>query len=187
MKQSSDHVRQGTHSSGSPQSGEPVCLLTVGKLRRTHGVKGEIVLEMTTEFPNRIKAGIKVYIGENRQEHTLSSIRPKGSLFLVSIDEIEDCDAVSIFRNQWVYAEEATIGALPKGRFYQHEVIGMQVEDEQGTPLGTVSEILVTGANDVYVITSSDGKEILIPAIKSVVLSMDRETQKMVVKPQEWD
>jgi 16S rRNA processing protein RimM len=186
MRKSSDQARQSIHSSGSPQSGEPV-YLTIGKLRRTHGVKGEIVLEMTTEFPHQIKSGIKIYIGQDKQEHTLASIRPHGSLFLISIEGFTDCDSVSVFRNMKVCADASLIGSLPEGRFYHNEVIGMHVEDEQGKPIGRVKEILVTGANDVYVIAAPDNSEILIPAIKQVVLSMDRETQKMIVKLQEWD
>lgn len=186
MRKRSDQASQGTYSSGSPQSGEPV-YLTIGKLRRTHGVKGEIVLEMTTDFPEQIKTGIRIYIGQGKQEHTLASIRPHGRLYLISIEGFNDCDAVSIFRNMMVYADSSVIGPLPEGRFFQNEVIGMQVEDEQGKPIGRVKEILVTGANDVYVIAAPDDSEILVPAIKQVVLSMNRETQKMIVKLQEWD
>ncbi len=161
--------------------------MTAGKLRRTHGVKGEIVLEMTTEFPDRIRAGIQIYIGKDKHAHTLASIRPHGNLFLVSIEGYNDCDAVSIFRNQMVYVDPSIIGPLPEGRYFHHEIIGMQVEDEKGKPIGRVKEILVTGANDVYVVETPEETEILIPAIKQVVLSIHRETQKMVVKLQKWD
>lgn len=180
------HLKQEKNLSGSPQSGEPV-YLTVGKLRRPHGVKGEVVMEMVTDFPQQIKAGIHIYVGEKKQEYKLISIRPNGALFLVSIEGFSDCDAVSIFRNQWVYVLASTIGPLPDGLFYHREVIGMQVADEQGNPIGIVKEILVTGANDVYVVEAHDGSEILLPAIKSVILSMNRDTRSIVARLQEWD
>lgn len=186
MSKSSDQARQEINPSGSPQSGEPV-YLTIGKFCRTHGVKGEIVLEMTTDFPERIQAGTRIYIGKDKQSHTLTAIRPHGRLFLIYIAGYDDCDAVSVFRNQTVYVDASIIGPLPEGRFYHREVIGMQVEDEQGKLIGRVKEILVTGANDVYVIETPNDSEILIPAINQVVLSMNRETQKMIVKLQEWD
>lgn len=180
------HVKQETNLSGSPQSGEPV-YLTIGKLRRPHGVKGEMVMEMITDFPNRIKAGIQIFIGEKKKEYKLISIRPNGELFLISIEGFSDCDAVSVFRNKWVSVLASTIGPLPEGLFYHREVIGMQVADEQGNLIGTVKEILVTGANDVYVVEAPDSSEILLPAIKSVILSMDRDAHRMIVRLQEWD
>lgn len=187
MSKSRVEVKQEKNdSSGSPQSGEPVCL-TVGKLHRSHGVKGEIILEMTTEFPTRVKAGMKIYIGQKKQEFILKSIRATDKNYLVSFEGINDCETVSIFRNQWIYADESIMGVLPKGRFYQREVLGMKVFDEEGKSVGEVIEILVTGANDVYVVKTQDDKEILLPAIKPVILSMDRETRSMVVKLQEWE
>lgn len=178
--------QENNNASGSPQSGEPV-YLAIGKLRRSHGVKGEIILEMTYEFPKRIKPGLKVFIGKDKQEFILSSIRPTNKLYLVSIEGFNDCDAVSVFRNQWVYVYRSTMGPLPDGLFYQHEVIGMQVIDAKGNAVGIVKEILETGANDVYVVNTPEGEEILLPAVKSVILSMSRETNSMVVQLQQWD
>ncbi len=186
MSKAGAHLKQEKSLSGSPQSGEPV-YLTIGKIRRPHGVKGEVVMEMVTDFPQKIKAGIQIFIGEKKQEHRLVSIRPNGDLFLVSIEGFTDCDAVSVLRNQWVYVLASTIGPLPEGLFYHREVIGMKVIDEQGNLLGTVKEILVTGANDVYVVKANDDNEILLPAIKSVILSMNRDTHSMIVRLQEWD
>jgi len=180
------NLKQEKNLSGSPQSGEPV-YLTVGKIRRPHGVKGEVVMEMITDFPQRITAGIQIHIGPKKQAYKLASIRPTGELYLISIEGFTDCDAVSVFRNQWVYVPASTIGPLPDGLFYHREVIGMQVADEQGNSIGIVREILVTGANDVYVVEAEDGSEILLPAIKSVILMMDRDTGRMVVRLQEWD
>ena len=75
---------------------------------------------------------------------------------------------------------------LPEDRFYHHEVLGMRVLNESGEFLGEVGEILETGANDVYVVVTPEGQEILIPAVKTVVLSIDRDTKKIIVRPQEW-
>ncbi len=71
---------------------------------------------------------------------------------------------------------------LPDGEYYHHQLLGMQVFDENGLDLGKLSEILETGANDVYVIKSADGKEELIPATKDNLLHVDLQEKKMVVK-----
>jgi 16S rRNA processing protein RimM len=186
MSPHSGKLKQETKPSGSPQSGEPV-YVTIGKLRRPHGLNGEVIMEMITDFPEKIKAGMKIFVGKGRKEYILSSIRPTDKLFLVSFEGFKDCDSVSIFRNQWVFVESSTLGPLPEGRFYQHEVVGMQVFDETGNPVGIVKEILVTGANDVYVISKTSGEDLLLPAIKQVIRSMNRETHCMVVHLQEWD
>jgi len=186
MSPRSGKLKQEVKSSGSPQSGEPV-YLTIGKIRRPHGLNGEVIMEMTTDFPEKIKAGMRIFVGKGKKEYILSSIRPTDKLFLVSIEGFSDCDTVSIFRNQWVFVESSTLGPLPEGRFYQYEVVGMYVFDETGNPVGSVKEILVTGANDVYVISTPGGADLLLPAIKQVILSINRETQSMVVHLQEWD
>mgnify|MGYP000846706772 CR=1 FL=1 len=148
-------------------------------------ITGNCIAKISHSIGSKIT--IQIYIGEKKQEHKLASIRPNGDLFLISIEGFTDCDAVSVFRNQWVYAQSSTVGPLPDGLFYHREVIGMKVIDEQGNLLGVVKEILVTGANDVYVVDTQDNHEILLPAIKSVILSMNRDTRSMVVRLQEWD
>jgi 16S rRNA processing protein RimM len=179
-----NNIEAQSHS-GSPQSGEPV-YLTIGKLRRPHGVKGEILMEMMTEFSENIKPGIQVLVGIKKKPCTVSSIRQANKLWLVSLLGFEDCESVEIFRNQRIYMDAAQLKPLPVGRFYQHEVIGMQVLDENREVLGEVTDILVTGANDVYVIGTDSGEELLIPAIKSVIISMDRDTNAMIVHPMDW-
>ncbi|KAF0112078.1 MAG: 16S rRNA processing protein RimM [Chloroflexi bacterium] len=175
-----------TTKTGSPQTGEPV-YLAIGKLQRTHGVKGEILMDILTDFPERIKKGNYVYIGAHYREYIISTIRPANKKYLMSFEGLEDCDQAAILRNQMVFIKTKNANVLPEDKFYHHEIIGMTVYDESGNSLGTVNEILVTGANDVYVISPQEGEEILVPAIKTVVLSIDREKRKMIVRLPEWD
>jgi 16S rRNA processing protein RimM len=171
---------------GSPQSGEPV-YLAIAKLRRTHGLKGEILMDALTDFPERIKKGNTVFTGPKHTPRIIDTFRPTNKEYLISFDGITDCDQATILRNQLVFIKKELAEGLPEGEFYHHEVKGMDVFDENGINLGKVDEILVTGANDVYVIHASDGAEILIPAIKSVILSIQRENRKMIVRLPEWE
>jgi 16S rRNA processing protein RimM len=173
-------------NSGSPQTGEPV-YLTIGKLRRSHGIQGEMLFEVITDFPERIKAGNHVFIGNKHKELIISSIRTMNKNLLIGFEGFEDCEAVAILRNQAVFVRKENLAPLPKGEFYQHEIIGLHVFDESGKPVGKVDEILETGANDVYVVISPSGEEILIPAIKSVIHLIDVDQHKMIVKLPEWD
>lgn len=171
---------------GSPQSGGPV-FLTIGKLQRTHGVKGEIVMEVMTDFPEKILAGNIVFIGSKQQPYEIASIRPAADKMLISIKGFNDCDQVSIFRNQVVSIKTEDANQLPEGEFYHHEIIGMTVVEEDGNLVGTIGEILVTGANDVYIISKENGEELLLPAIRDAVRSIDRGSRKMVVRLPEWE
>lgn len=171
---------------GSPDQGGPA-FLTIGKLQRTHGVKGEIIMQVMTDFPERIVKGKKVYIGPRFEEYVIHSVRPNNQTLLLSFEGLNDCDQVSILRNLQVAIKTVDAGQLPEGEYYHHELIGMQVFESNGNLLGKIDEILVTGANDVYVIRQPDGKEILLPAIKEVILQVDRGSGRMTVNQQVWE
>ncbi len=167
------------NASGSPD-GEPVYLV-VGFLRRAHGVHGEIVMDVHTDFPERLQRGRKLFIGEEYKSVTLTSARPHAKGMLLKLKGIETPEEVGQFRNQWVYVRAADVPSLPEGKLYQHELFGFEVVDENGAPLGELKEIIETGANDVYVVRDSSGREILLPAIPSVILDLDPARRLMRV------
>lgn len=161
--------RQAT--SGSPD-GEPV-YLTVGFIRRPHGVHGEMVMDLHTDFPERMKIGRKLLVGEEHRPLTLASVRPHQKGVLVKFRGIETPEDAGQLRNQWVYIKASEVPPLPEGQVYQHEMLGFQIVDENDNLLGELMEILETGANNVYVIRDASGGELLLPAIPSVILEKD--------------
>ena len=156
---------------GSPD-GEPV-YLTIGFLRRPHGVHGEIIMDLHTDFPERLQSGRKLFVGEEHNPMTLASVRPHAKGMLVKFKGIETPEDAGQFRNQWVYVRTSEVPPLPEGQIYQHELFGFAVIDENDNPLGELVEIIETGANDVYVVRDDSGREILLPAIPSVILELD--------------
>lgn len=160
-----------TTTSGSP-TGEPVYLV-IGYLRRPHGVRGEIIMDLHTDFPDRIKSGRKVLIGEKHQPLTLDTVRVHNTGLLISFNGVDTPEDAGKYRNQWVYVKASEVPPLPEGKYYKYELIGLDVVDENGNPLGKLTEILETGANDVYVVRDDSGKEILLPAIPSVILDLN--------------
>ena len=159
--------------SGSP-TGEPL-YLSVGFLRRPHGLQGEIIMDLHTDFPERMKSGRKLFVGEEYQPMTLTSVRPHQAGLLVKFKDVETPEDAGKLRNQWVFIKAKDAPPLPDGQIYQYELIGFKVVDENENLLGTLAEILETGANDVYVVKDNSGKEILLPAIPSVVLNQDAD------------
>ena len=167
------------NSSGSPD-GEPV-YLAVGFLRRAHGLRGEMIMDLHTDFPERFEAGRKLFVGEERKPMTLSTSRPHAKGMLVKLKGVETPEDAGQLRNQWVYVKSTDVPSLPEGKLYQHELFGFEVVDEGGKVLGELVEIIETGANDVYVVRNESGKEILLPAIPSVVMETDSSRRLMRV------
>lgn len=157
---------------GSPPGGEPV-FLAVGKLRRPHGVKGEMLMEVLTDFPDRLTPGMTVYVGSVHQPLVFLSCRWHIKALLVKFVGYPDRESVADLRNQLVYLHAQDRPDLPEGEYYHHQVLGLRVVNDEGRPLGDVVEILETGANDVFVVRNETGKEILLPVIDEVILNID--------------
>ena len=165
---------------GSPAAGEPA-FLAVGKIRRPHGVNGDVLVEVYTDFPERLQPKTVVYAGEAHIKLTIRRQRSHNDGLLLAFEGYITPEDVGTFRNQTLYIAKTNLTELSKGEFYYYELIGLSVIDETGKPLGVVTEIMQTGANDVYVITDDVGREILLPAIADVILHIDRDEKVMKV------
>ena len=165
---------------GSPAAGEPA-FLAVGKVRRPHGVAGDVLVEIFTDFPERLKVKATVYAGEKRFPLTILRQRFHNDGALLAFDGFTTPEQVGRFRNQILYIKRTEAAELPEGEFYFHELLGLSVTDDTGVSLGKVTEIIETGANDVYVVTNDSGRELLLPAIAEVVLDVDLISKSMKV------
>jgi 16S rRNA processing protein RimM len=170
----------GTKNTAGSPDGEPVYLV-VGFLRRAHGLRGEIIMDLHTDFPERLRSGRKLFVGQERKPMTLSGARPHAKGMLVKFKGVETPEDAGQLRNQWVYVTTTDVPSLPEGKLYQHELFGFEVVDENGNSLGKLVEIIETGANDVYVVKDSNGRELLLPAIPSVILETDPARRLMRV------
>jgi 16S rRNA processing protein RimM len=171
---------------GSPVTGEPEYVL-IGKLQRAHGVTGEIVLGLMTDFPERINAGKIIYLGGQHTPHKITGTRPFHDHMLITMEGIRNREEAAELTNLDVFVRIRDLPALDDGRFYHHQLIGLNVLREDGSLLGSIQDILVTGANDVYVVVDTAGNETLLPAVDSVVLKIDLESKSIVVRPPEWE
>jgi 16S rRNA processing protein RimM len=166
---------------GSPRTGEPL-FLAVGKLRRPHGISGEILMDVWTDFPERLMPGMTLYIGSQHKPLHLRGLRRHGQALLMNFDEYDTPEKASELRNQLAFIPSIDRPALPEGEYYQHQLIGLRVLTEAGDVLGVVTEILETGANDIIVVRPETGPEILIPAADSFVLNISLEHGEMHVR-----
>lgn len=173
------------NENGSPDPGEPVFIL-IGKVRRPHGMDGELIVDAYSEDPQRFKPGNQIYLGEEHQLHVIKSRRSHDKSLLITFKGIDDSDAAGNLRNQLVYIHRENLPVLPEGRYYHFDLIGLNVFDKSGNSIGKLVEVLETGANDVYVVKNEQGEETLLPALAQVVLEVNLADGCMVVDPPEW-
>jgi 16S rRNA processing protein RimM len=147
-----------------------------------HGIRGELKCRIVTDFPaRRFRRGKTVVIGGN--DHVIESARVQGMTVLLKLEDIADRDTAAALRNHEIQIRAEDAVALPKGQYFWHQVIGLQVEDATThESLGEVTDILETGANDVYVVRGGRG-EILVPAIKDVIKKIDPDAGRMLIQP----
>jgi len=166
---------------GSPTAGGPA-FLAVAKVRRPHGVHGELVVEIYTDFPERLQPGIKVNVSPEYKQLTISSRRSHNEGLILGFEGIHDPEEAGRYRNRVLCIPASEAHELQEGEFYFHELLGLDVINESGRSLGKLTEIMKTGANDVYIVTDTAGKELLVPAIPDVVLYIDLDAKTVKVR-----
>lgn len=154
--------------------------LAVGKIRRPHGLRGEVLLEVYTDFPERLKASKVVYAGERHERLVIRQARAHKDDLLLAFEEFQTPEEVERLRHRILYIATEDAAPLAEGEYYYYQLVGLTVIEEHGRELGRLSEILVTGANDVYVVRGERG-EILLPAIPQVVRNIDLTARRMTV------
>ncbi len=155
--------------------------LAIGRVLRPHGIRGELRVEILTDFPERVGELRYVYVGARHRRYRLQSVRPHRGALLIKLEGCDDRNAAELLRGALIQVALEDAVPLEEGEYYHFQLLGVQVETEAGEPLGEVSEVLSTpGANDVYVVHGPRG-EVLLPAIQDVVLELDVEAKRMVV------
>lgn len=138
-------------------------------------------MTVITNLPEVIEVGETVFAGEKSVPLTVRSLRWQNADMLIAFEEYATREEVGVLRNQMLYMKEEAFPPLPEGEFYHHQLIDLQVITDQGQHLGTLVEILETGANDVYVVREKGGKDLLLPATEEVILDVDFQEGVMLV------
>lgn len=157
--------------------------MNVGKVVNTHGIRGELKIMPLTDFPEvrfAKNAELFLFTPDNRPVPvTVESARLHKNMYIVRLKEYGNINEVEKFKGGIAKVSKENLAELEEGEYYFHQIVGCAVITEEGETLGTISEILTPGANDVWVVKTSAGKEVLIPVIDDVVLDVDVE-QKLV-------
>ena len=167
-------------ASGGPRPSEPA-MLAVGKLLHAHGVHGEILMEVYTDFPERLVPGMTLYLGPQGDSLHLLKRRSHNAGLLLTFEGYTTPETIGEFRNQVLYVRADDRPPLAEGEYYHHQLLNLHVTTDAGEPLGTVTEILETGASDVLVIRPELGPEVLIPIVDSFVQEIDLQKGEITV------
>lgn len=165
-------VRRPARRKAAKPAGDSPQYLVIGKVLRPHGIRGELRLEVHTDTPTHLSDVDTVYVGEHHKAYKLESSRLHSGVLLITLAGVTDRTPAEAFRGEIISVKFAEAAPLKPGEFYHHQVIGLQVVTDAGEALGVVSEILTTGANDVYVV-KGESAEVLLPAISSVILKIE--------------
>src|SRR4030095_4123965 len=111
---------------------------------RPHGLHGDLLMEVYTDFPERLRVGTKVFLGEDHAPITISRIRLHNNGLLLGFKGVDTPEAAGRYPNLLVSVPTKDRPALPEGEYYHHQLIGLRVESEEGKTLGVLAEILVT-------------------------------------------
>ncbi len=155
--------------------------LEVGALTAPWGLKGEIKIRLDADF-TYVKNIRRVYLGPDRRPYSLTGFFRRGRFYTVKLDGVDTVDAAEEFRGRAVGVPRAEAPPLPSGAFYVADVLGLRAVTTDGRELGTVADVIVTGANDVYVVHGPLG-ELLIPAIRDVVVEIAPDAGLVRVEP----
>lgn len=147
--------------------------VAVARLRRAHGLKGEVLAEIVTDFPDRLIPEAIFLFGVEKNPMTIKAVRNHNDGLLLTFEGVGSRDFWQGKQNQYLYSSIDDLPELQENEFYEHEIIGLEVVDLDGKNWGKVSEILQTGANDVYAIVDANGAERLIPATTEVIKEID--------------
>lgn len=149
----------------------------VGIITATHGVNGEVKVFPTTDDPKRFKRLKEVLLdtGKERFPLRIESVKFFKQFVILKFQDINNINDVERYRKCPLLVSRENAVRLGRDEYFVADLEGLQVRDEDGAPIGTLKSVLETGANDVYVIALSDGRELLLPAIKQCVLEVDVE------------
>lgn len=158
-------------------------IFQIGVIASTHGVRGEVKVFPTTDDPSRFGRLKEVLLdqGEGQSTLTIEGIKYFKQFVILKFKGIDTMDDAQKLRQKSLYVLRENAVRLKKDEYFIADLLEMKVYDTQDNLLGTVQDVLVTGANDVYVIEMTDGRELLLPAIRQCIHEIDVEAGRMCV------
>ncbi len=155
--------------------------LEIGQIVNTHGLRGDLKVIPWCDDPEIFDE--LAYVIIDGKEYDIEKSRMQKNMVLLKLSGIDDINDAEKYRNKVLTVPREELGELPDGTYYICDLLECGVITDEGRDLGKICDIIKTGSNDVYVVEDGSGKQVLIPVIDEVVLSVDIDEKKIVIKP----
>lgn len=166
---------------GSADSSAEPRFLVIGRITKPHGISGEVRVEIHTELPERFSWLDRVFLGKvDPRPVSVEGVRFHKGQVLLKLDGYNNRQAAAELRSLWLQVPYEEGIPLEEGEYYLYEAIGLSVHTDEGDYLGDVTEILETGANNVFAVQGPHG-EILLPDIADVIRDIDFDSRRITV------
>jgi 16S rRNA processing protein RimM len=163
-------------------------LIIVGEISKPHGIRGDVRVVPVTDFPDHLLRLpiVAIVRGNECRRAGVERAQASGRFVIMKLEGVDTVEAAQALRGATLRIRQQEVLPLSPGQFYVYEIVGLRVRTPEGEPLGVVVDVLRTGSNDVYVIRPAGGPDILLPALDSVIVSIDIEAGVIVARPPHW-
>lgn len=168
---------------------EPSCfadLVSIGVVIKPQGRHGEVAVEPLSDRPDRFPELQEAFLpgpGGGAITARIDSCRPHKGRFLLKLHGVDSIDAAERLRGQELRIREESLAALGDGEYYHHQLLGLEVEDRKGIPLGTVVRLLETGGEAEVLVVEGEAGEMLVPLAVDFIVRVDLQSGRLVVEP----
>ena len=154
--------------------------IVIGRVGAAHGIQGDLRIIPLTDFPERFAALREIMVGDELLH--VERVKPQGKNVLMRFREYAVREEAQRLTGRLLTVARADASPLDEGEYYVFDIVGLTVYDEADNELGTVENVIRTGSNDVYAVRAEDGREILVPALRTAVLAIDVPGGRMTVR-----
>lgn len=158
-------------------------LLRVGVIANTHGIRGEVKVFPTTDEKERFKDLKKVILDMGKEQKVLEiqSVRFFKNLVILKFKGIDNINDIEMYKGKDLLVTREDAVPLEEGEYFIADLLDLDVYSDEDEKIGVLHDVMQTSANDVYVVKTEEGKEILLPAIDECILDIDLEENRMTV------
>ena len=158
--------------------------LRIGVITAPHGVRGEVKVFPTTDDPERFEEleSVWLYNGKTYSSLDVESVKFFKNMVILKVKQIPDRNEAEKYRSKELYVDREHALPLEEDEYYICDIIGAKVITDTEEEFGTRTDVLQTGANDVYVVKTAEGKEVLLPVIDECVLDVDTDEKIVTVR-----
>lgn len=160
----------------------------IGRIIRSHGVRGEMKVVPETDDPARLLELESVFVGENEDaavQYDVTMARTqqskKGIVVLMSLAGVDGRDAADALRHQSVFAAQNELPPLEEGEYYLHDLVDCDVETVEGDHVGRLKEVMELPAQNIYVIARTGKPDVMVPAVPAFIEKVDVDANRIVI------